>query len=201
MGTIIDNEPTPIPETVSKLFPTLETAHLTSDESTRENGAVASSDGSGLDNNTDDEDCDVHQNGVLSREDLGEETRVHGTEPGTQFENRHEPTLLGRVVRQGNRVLNVRAHVCAHSLAQDSEAFEHMAGGLTPLERVHDQDTREDTLVVTVKETSQTREAGNAKDLQVLHQGHGPSRRVEGLAASQSGCLNGAGSSSDGCHD
>lgn len=50
-----------------------------------------------LNDDTDDEDCDVDENGVFTGEDLSEETRVHGSEPGTEFKDRHEPTLLGGV--------------------------------------------------------------------------------------------------------
>jgi hypothetical protein len=55
---------------------------------------MASRNGRGLDDNTDDEDDDVHENGVLSRKDLGQETRVQGTKPSTQFQNGDEPTLF-----------------------------------------------------------------------------------------------------------
>ena len=44
---------------------------------------------------------------------------------------------------------------------------------LTVHEVVHSQDTREDSLVVTIEKPSNTGEAGNAEDSEVLNQSHG----------------------------
>lgn len=96
------------------------------DESATENGRVTSRDGGGLDNDTDDEDGGGDEDGVLSREGLGEETGDEGTEPSTEFEDGGEPALARLV---GWVVAVVVTHV------------RH--------EVVHGEDTGEDTLVVT----------------------------------------------------
>jgi hypothetical protein len=70
---------------------------------------------------------------------------------------------------------------------------------LTSLERSHGKNTRENTLVVTVEQTTQAGKASNAKDLQVLDQGHRSTRYCKSLAASQCGCLE-LGSSTDRSH-
>ena len=44
---------------------------------------------------------------------------------------------------------------------------------LTVHEVIHSQDTREDSLVVTIEKPSNTGEAGNAEDSEVLNQSHG----------------------------
>jgi hypothetical protein len=117
MGTIIEREPTPIPEFISTYGVLVESVRLTSDESTRKDRVMTCGDGSRLNDNTDDENDDVHQNRVLSGEDLGQETRVQGTEPRTQFENGNEPTLLGGVVCERHWIIDVVSHVYAASLA------------------------------------------------------------------------------------
>jgi hypothetical protein len=91
----MESEPTPIPIFISNCTLMFEIIYLTSDESTREDRVMACGDRSGLNDHSDDENDDVHQDSVLSGEDLGKETGVHGTEPGTQFENGDEPALLG----------------------------------------------------------------------------------------------------------
>jgi hypothetical protein len=105
MGTIIEREPTPIPKTVSIHYLRVVLKVLTSNESTAQNSVVSiSSNSSALNNDTNDEDGDINQDGVLSGQDLSKESRVHGTEPGTEFENRYEPALLGRVPFESVRV-------------------------------------------------------------------------------------------------
>ena len=70
MGTIIDSEPTPIPILISTRAPIPGRIQLTGDKSTREDRCMASGDRSCLDDNTDDENGDIYQYSVLSREDL-----------------------------------------------------------------------------------------------------------------------------------
>lgn len=86
----------------------------TGDETSGKDGVVAGADGCGLDYDTKDEDGNVDENGVFTGEDLSEETGVHGSEPGTKFENGDEPALLGGVPFEVSNVVlvyDVVAHV------------------------------------------------------------------------------------------
>ena len=81
-------------------------------ETTTENSVVALACGSGaLNDDTDDENGNVDENSVFTGENLSEESRVHCSEPSTEFENGYEPTLLGGVPRESLLVLDVVAHV------------------------------------------------------------------------------------------
>lgn len=81
-------------------------------ETATENSVVAlTGGGSALDDDTDHEDCDANENSVFTGEDLSDETGVHCSEPGTEFENGYEPTLLGGVPFKGLLILNVVTHV------------------------------------------------------------------------------------------
>jgi hypothetical protein len=72
--------------------------------------------------------------------------------------------------------------------------------GLTLFEGCHGKYTREDTLIVTVKQTTQAGETCDTKDLQVLDQGHRSGGTREGLAARQSGGLEFRSSTTDRSH-
>lgn len=78
---------------------------------------MARGDGGCLNNDSDDEHGDIDEDGVFSGENLSQETRVHSTEPCTEFENRDEPALLRGVPLQGFLVGDVVSHVCVLQLA------------------------------------------------------------------------------------
>ena len=59
---------------------------------------MATSDGSDLNDNTNDEDTGGDQDAVLSRGSLSDETRHDGSEPSSEFQNGSQPSLLCWVV-------------------------------------------------------------------------------------------------------
>lgn len=58
---------------------------------------MSASDGSNLDDNTDNEYNGGDQDAVLSRGSLSDESGHDGTEPSTKFQNGSQPSLLGSV--------------------------------------------------------------------------------------------------------
>jgi len=84
----------------------------TGNETATENSIVALTGGSSaLNDDTDHEDCDADENGVFTREDLSDESRVHCPEPCTEFEDGYEPALLGGVPFKCFLIRDVVAHV------------------------------------------------------------------------------------------
>ena len=65
---------------------------------------------------------------------------------------------------------------------------------------MHGKHTREDTLVVTVEQTTQASEASNTKDPRILDQSRGSRCTGERLTASQSGHLKVGSTTTDGSH-
>ena len=70
----------------------------------------------------------------------------------------------------------------------------------TLVEVIHGQNSRKNTLVVTVEETTETSEACNTEDFGIADDGHGSSSTLQLLTALQSGRVEHR-SSSDWCHD
>ena len=70
-------------------------------------------------------------------------------------------------------------------------------GKRTVHEVVHGQDAGEDTLVVTVEQTTNASETGDAEDADVLDQGHGTGVAHQRLAAIE-GDIEGGGGGCDG---
>ena len=96
----MDKEPTPIPNRSQYASSHIKLAafRLTSDETTTEDGGMSRRGHRGrLNDNTDDEDAGVDENGVLSGDDLSKEAGVECAEPGAEFEDGCQPTLLGLV--------------------------------------------------------------------------------------------------------
>lgn len=72
-----------------------------------------------LDDDADNEDCRGHQNAVLSRGGLSNETRHDGSKPGTEFQDGSEPSLLCCVV-------DVAIGLCSVSAQVDSQGDDNI---------------------------------------------------------------------------
>lgn len=70
---------------------------LTSDEATGDEAGCTASHCNALDDHTDDEDADIHEDGVFAREDFSEEAAVQATEPSTELEDGGQPAFLRRI--------------------------------------------------------------------------------------------------------
>ena len=87
----------------------------TSNKSTPQDRAVAGwGDCSCLNDDPNDEDSDVDQDSVFSRQDLSEKAGVHCPKPRTQFEDGYQPSLLGIIPSQSCLILDIAAHVCVN---------------------------------------------------------------------------------------
>lgn len=117
------------------------------DKSATEDGRITCTGRGALHNDAEDEDSRVNDDCIFARDDLTEEAGVHGARPGSEFQDRGEPTSFGCVC-------NIVAHVVA--------------------KRFHGEDAGKNTLVVTIKETSDASKACNAKDSKVSKKGFGP---------------------------
>lgn len=82
---------------------------LTNHKSATKDGRVSRCTSSALYNNPDDENDGVDNDGILSRDQLSEETRIQGASPGAQFENRGEPSFLCLIGR-------IFPHVCVEGI-------------------------------------------------------------------------------------
>lgn len=85
----------------------------TSDESAAENRVVPGwRNRSGLDHDSEDENADIDQDRILSRDDLGQEAAVQSSEPSSKLENGRQPALLGAIPCQSSLIFDVASHVC-----------------------------------------------------------------------------------------
>lgn len=75
----------------------IEMSTLTSDEAAGDEARCTASHCHALDDDTDDEDADIHKDSVFAREDFSKEAAVQATKPSTELEDGGQPALFRRI--------------------------------------------------------------------------------------------------------